>query len=270
MNSILYTRVSSHSQGQEGLQIQIQLCLDYLNSNGIKISGSFQEISSAFNGKQTILRNVLENNLNCTLYVLNVSRFSRNIVNAINFLNIAKQRLINVHFIEENLDSNNVTHHHTIRIKLSEAQLESENTSRRVSNSYKVLKAKGHKFGRAKYGYSASVNPKTKLRKFILNKRERYIMDFISQARDGNSCKILNNKLKKIVPNADPINFYDTDGVTKIGYFTKANTLTFEEIANILNDYDILKRGKFWTASSVNGIYRKYHNLESKLSNLNI
>ena len=270
MNSILYTRVSSHSQGQEGLQIQTQLCLDYLNNNGITLSGSYQEISSAFNGKQMALKNALEQNSNCTLFVLNVSRFSRNIVNAIEFMKLASEKSINIHFIEENLDSNNMTHHHTIRIKLSEAQLESENTSRRVSNSYKVLKAKGHKFGRAKYGYSASVNPKTKLRKFILNKKERYIMDFISQARDGNSCKILNNKLKKIIPNADPLDFYDTDGVTKIGYFNKANTLTFEEIADILNDYDILKRGKLWTASSVNGIYRKYHNLESKFGGLSI
>ena len=91
-------------------------------------------------------------------------------------------------------------------------------------------------------------------------------IDFINQARNGTSCKLLNTKLKKIIPNADPIEFYDADGVTKIKYFNKSNTLSFGEIADILNDYDIRKRGKYWTASSVNGIFNKSNDLNSRIS----
>jgi len=267
MQNILYTRVSSKSQGSQSLDAQNQICLNYINTNGLVLNSSFQEVGSAFNGNQQVLNYIIDTYKNSTLYVLNMSRFCRNIVKGIELLNKATVNKINVHFIEENLDSINKTHTHQIRIKLSEAQHESELISNRINNINNVLLVKGWKFGLAEYGKEANIV--NGVRQFVPNIMERYIIDFICQARNGVSCKQLNNKLKKINPKADPIHFYDEDGVTKIKYFNSAYTLTFGEIANLLNDYDIKKRGKNWTANSVSGVYNTFYKLDN-FSNMDL
>ena len=124
MQNILYTRVSTGNQGSQSLDAQNQICLNYLNSNGVTLSSSFQEIGSAYNGNQAVLNYIIQTFNNVNLYVLNVSRFSRNVINGLELLKIATNKKINVHFIEENLDSMNRTHSHQIRIKLSESQHE--------------------------------------------------------------------------------------------------------------------------------------------------
>ena len=268
MQAILYTRVSTNSQGNESLNIQNQLCLSYLNSQGITLSGSFSEIGSAYNGKQNILNNILTNNYNCWVYIFNVSRFSRNIMKGIEMIKLANQRKINIHFIEENLDTSNPNHTHQIRVKISEAQLESETLSARQLNRNKILKEQGWRFGNPKYGKSAKVT--LGKRKFVPNKEEKNVIDFIVQARTGTSCRQLNNKLRKIDSSADPIHFYDSDGVTRINYFDTKNTLSYQEIADLLNDYDINKRGKDWTGSSVSHVFHENTSLENKLGDLNL
>ena len=265
MQSQLYTRVSTANQGFDSLSMQNTICLNYLNTKGITLSGSYQEVSSAYNGPQKILNTLLNNSSNCNLFVLNVSRFSRNVTNGINFIKIAQKNNINIHFIEENLDSNNVTHHHNIRVKLSEAELESETLSRRINSRIAILKPTGYKFGVAPFGNQATINPTSGLRSFHSDSNETRIINFIVQAREGVSCKILNNKLKLIDPTADPIFFFDNE--TKISYFDKPGTLTFSEIANILNDYDINKRGNTWTGASVNNVYNQRYSYQGNGNN---
>lgn len=266
MTNILYTRVSTNSQGSMSLDAQNQICLNYLNSKGLMIDHSYQEIGSAFNGSQKKLRNIFEKHSNCNLWVLNVSRFSRNIENGLNFLKTAENKNINVCFIEENMESKNKSTKHQIRVKLSEAQAESETVSNRVSSMMKILQGKGWNLGNPEYGKESVM--KNGKRKFVTSKSERDIVNFILQARNGVSCKQLNSRLKKVKPNADPIDFIDKDGVSKLNYFDKTGTLTFEDIADLLNDYEITKRGKSWTGSSVNHVYKTFFNLENLKTDL--
>ena len=268
MQAILYTRVSTNSQGDESLATQNQLCLSYLNSQGVTLSSSYNEVSSAYNGPQNSLNWILNNFHNCWLYIYNVSRFSRNCIIGGNLIKVASSRNINIHFIEENLDTSNPTHTHQIRVKMSEAQLESETLSNRLLNRNKLLRETGWKFGNPKYGKTAKVV--LGKRKFYKSPDESNVIDFIIQARSCTSCRQLNNKLKKINPTNAPIHFYDSDGVTKISNFTAAHTLTFQEIADLLNDYDIEKRGKEWTASSVSSVYNEHNSLEGNISNINL
>jgi DNA invertase Pin-like site-specific DNA recombinase len=263
MQAQLYTRVSTANQGFDSLDIQNKICLNYLNNKGIILSGSYQEVSSAYNGNQKILETILNSSCNFTLFVLNVSRFSRNILNGIRFLTIAQKNHINIHFIEEELDSNNSTHQHNIRVKLSEAQHESETLSRRINNRNQQLKKVGYQFGVAPFGNQAIIH--NNVRSFQPNSDETKIINFIVQARDGVSCKILNNKLKLINPNADPIFFFENE--TKINFFDKPGTLTFQEIADILNDYDINKRGNDWTSSSVSYVYNQRNSFRENSTN---
>ncbi len=268
MQNILYTRVSTGNQGSQSLDAQNQICLNYLNSNGVTLSSSFQEIGSAYNGNQTVLNYIIKTFNNVNLYVLNVSRFSRNVINGLELLKIATNKKINVHFIEENLDSMNRTHSHQIRIKLSESQHESEIISNRINNINNILANKGWQFGVAEYGKRSEMN--NGIRRFVNDTYEKSIIDFICQARNGVSCRLLNSKMKKIKPKAVPIHFYDTDGITKINYFDKSQMLTFQEIADLLNDYDIKKRGRDWSASSVNNVYNSCYNVDNKFSKMDI
>ena len=268
MQSILYTRVSTNGQGSESLDAQKQICLNYLNSKGLTISGSFQEVCSAYNGNQRILNGIIDSHKNCMIVILNVTRFSRNVVNGLDMIRRANNNRINIHFIEEGLDSSNKHHSHLIRVKLSESQLESETISNRISGINKILQDKGWQFGVPEYGKKSKLVDGT--RKFLNSKSEKSIIDFIVTARNGVSCRVLNNKLKKIDPSFPPIHFYDDDGVSRINHFDKSQTLTFQEIADLLNDYDITKRGKPWSASSVNNVYNSSMNMGDSMANLNI
>ena len=73
MQNILYTRVSTKNQGSQSLDVQNQLCLNYLYSNGLVLNGSFQEVGSAYRGKQSVLNYIINTYKNINLYVLNVS-----------------------------------------------------------------------------------------------------------------------------------------------------------------------------------------------------
>ena len=268
MQNILYTRVSTNNQGPDSLSVQNEICKNFLTSQNLTINSTFQEIGSAFNGNQKILNFIINKNYNCNLYLLNVSRFSRNIKIGMEMLELAAKRKINIYFIEEGLNSGNKHHHHQIRMKLLESQNESETISNRQINLNKTRVAKGWKFGVAKFGKKSELI--SGIRKFKCNEKEKRILDFILQARDGISCKSLNTKLKKIKPDADVISFYDKDGETRINYFDKRSTLSFREIADLLNDYDIKKRGRIWTANSVSKAYKSVSKISNVMGNLNL
>ena len=53
--------------------------------------------------------------------------------------------------------------------------------------------------------------------------------------------------------------------ITKINYFDTKNTLSYQEIADLLNDYIQNKRGKDWTGSSVSHVFHENTSLENKL-----
>lgn len=266
MKSLLYTRVSTSSQADYSLTFQYQLCLNYINENGILLSESFSEIGSAYNGNQKILNSLLTNNSNCNLYIWNISRFSRNISKGVEMIGLAKKNKINIHFIEDNLDSSKISHLHQIRVKISEAQLESETLSSRLNSRNSQLRAEGWTFGKPVFG--KKIVKQSGKRKFSKCDDEKKVIDFIVQARNGISCRLLNKKLKLIDSKAPAINFYDKDGETKINYFNESETLTFSEIADLLNDYNIKKRGKIWSASSVNNVYKKSTTIEYQMENL--
>ena len=85
------------------------------------------------------------------------------------------------------------------------------------------------------------------------------------------SCSRLNRQLKKIAPkNKDPIEFWDLKTDKMIAYFDKKYTLSFTEIADLLNSYKIKCRFKDWTGSKVNRIFNECfkHGLENKMSSM--
>ena len=262
MQNIIYSRVSSNSQGPESLDVQNTICLNHMNSHGLVLSNSHSEVTSAYNGKQAVLERIIQTITNANVFIKNVSRFSRNVLYGTKLIEEAKKKNIYFYFVDEGLNTQNETHRHLITTKISEAQAESETISKRARDSYKVKKAKGWRFGKAPYGYKSTILKG--IRKLEKNNEEKKIIDFIVQAKLGTSSKLLNAKLKKIVHNPAPIYFYDIDGEI-IDNFSKPNTLRDDEVADLLNDYHIKKRDNEWTTSAVKTIYKKEISYEKKM-----
>lgn len=267
MDNVLYTRVSTNSQGEDSLEFQSVYCYQYLEDKGQHFSKEVSEVGSGFNGSQKKLVDLIDNNKNINIYVKNVNRFCRNVVFGLNLIDKASKNNIIINFIEENIRSNDESTKHILRTKLSEAQHESELISRRQKDSFKVKKAMGWKFGKPVFGKKSEIVNGIRIQK--VNLEEKKIIDFICQAREGKSKHILNIKLKKINPDLPPIRFWDKDG-TEIDEFSKPCTLNYLEISDLLNDYEIKNRdNKKWTRSSVNRVYTQQKKIiENQLAQL--
>ena len=250
--NILYTRVSTKNQGVKSLYNQKTTCLNMLTKNNIMVDLIFQEISSAYKGPQVKLNKILNNYQDSNLYILNVSRFSRNVIEGKKMLKCALSKNINIIFLEDSLESNNMKHYKLIIKKLFISEYWSENISKNLKSKFSTMKKNGHMIGRPGFGKKAKFIKRK--RKFIEDSFEANIINFIRVARFGTSVKKLNKSLHKMLPEAELIEFIDTDSISKIQEFDKPKTLTYEEIADLLNMYKIRKRGNTWTANSVANI----------------
>ena len=256
MTNILYCRVSTTKQ-QQSLFHQKDLSLSILNSKNILIHKVYQEVSSAYKGKQIKLNEIFNNHKNANLYILNISRFSRNLENAINFIKIAKEKNITIFFIDEDLNTNSFEHQHRIRSKLSLSQYESEMIGERTRKRSRMMRDMGYQLGNPKYGFKKS----NKRARFEHNKKEQSIINLVNTLHKSTSSTVVNKALKQVNVSFDPIEFLDSDGTTVINDFDKTNTLNYQSIADLLNDYGIKKRQREWTSNSVSSLIRKEENI---------
>ena len=258
--TVIYTRISSPNQSSfqgnyVSIDNQLNECTKYCEVNKLTVTKHISEIVSGKDiNKQTLLMSIFNyNNIDVIFY--NVSRFSRNTQQAIKFVNDCNSKNIRLHFVEENISGNHHMDLHRLRLSLSHSEFESNTISHRIKSNNRILKAKGWKFGKPRYGEKVQFS--NGVRKFLKNKYESELIKFIVMAKDGvTTCKNLNKQLKKIKPNIDsPIVFIDFEKDIEIEKFDKPNTLSYHDIADLLNSYDIQIRGKKCSASSISNIY---------------
>lgn len=266
-NAIIYSRLSSPNQSMinnvhVSFENQLSSCHNYCRLNNLNVINEYQEIKSAKNmSNLKELIKIGENYSNINLVIYNITRFSRNNLQGLQFLNAFSEKNIIVHFVEENTKTNHHLDFHRIRLGLSQSEYESDTISNRIKSNNIILRNKGWVFGQAKYGSETYLYNGIRTKR--CNKYERNIIDFIMSARVG-SCSVssLNKLLKKILPtNKVPIEFFDNKNQCLIEKFDKLFTLTFAEIADLLNSYGILCRNNKWSASSVNRIYNENANI---------
>ena len=264
--SIIYLRLSSNNQAKLynnflSFGKQYQACVSYAQNNNFIIKETIEEVISAYKIQRRELDDILDNNNNIHIIFYNISRFSRNCVKGLVYINKALSKKIVFHFVQENLRTDNISFSHHIRTGLSLAQNESEIISNRIKSTCKLLKDKGHKFGKVPYGFTVSNN---EIRQFIPLSNEYDVINFIIKARSDTTTSLeLNNILKKLAPNNFiPIEIYEEKYGSIIPPNRYINPLRFKNISDILNEYSVLKRGKKWTAQSVSYIFNKYMSLK--------
>ena len=275
--SIIYCRLSSPNQAiinnfHVSIENQLTACRNYCQQNGFTIGLEVQEIKSARDMNYLYeLKKIGQNYENINLVIYNITRFSRNILQGLQYIQAFSSKNIVIHFVEENAKTNHHLDLHRIRLGLSQSEYESDTISNRVKANNMILRNKGWKFGQAPYGKEVvMING---IRTFTENQYEQKIVRFITTARVGN-CTVmaLNNLLQTIIPNnKDPIEFYDYESESVITRFSQSYTLSFGEIADLLNSYNIYNRSKEWSASSVNRVFNNFQSdINNKISCMNI
>jgi DNA invertase Pin-like site-specific DNA recombinase len=253
----IYCRVSTKGQATQdkfSIDVQRDICLKYAQKKNLFVDGIFQEIGSAFQSsyeKNQVKLTSLIKKRNCNIIIMNVDRFCRNINNGKEMIHRIvknKNRLI---FVENKiiLDKNINSEFETL---LGSAEGESRKISDRIRLTNEYKRKNGiHIGGVAKYGFEIVKSNKGNVLSSIPN--EQNIIDLIKCMRVPNTpMKDINALLGKLYHGNDFIGLDLSTNCDRI-----SEPLSYKNIADILNDYDIKKRQNIWTASSVSAVIDK-------------
>lgn len=125
-----------------------------------------------------------------------ISRFARNTVDTLKYVRMLKERNIAIFFVEENINTLEMSSEFVLTILSSVAQQESENISNHVKLGFKAKMERGELIGfNGCLGYD--YNPETK--SLSVNEEEKKIVEYIYNRyiqgyRSNTNCKRINRK----------------------------------------------------------------------------
>lgn len=252
MNTIIYVRISSLNQS---LESQEHECLKYCQEKNLHIIDIIHEIASSYKNKQSKLKQLINDNNNINIVIYSIDRFSRDLTTANQLLSKMEQNNITLLSVKEQLDLKTPVGRHNFIIGISQAQLESEMISQRVKTNIRYKRDHDMFIGQAPYGYQVVDNKKVPhpieqhVIKFIINNYNKQLTSVEFTAR---LYKLLDLH-QKPSDSYVSIAFDDHDG-KQIAENIKV-MITPEMLGDILNEYEILKRNKFWNTNKIRNIF---------------
>jgi DNA invertase Pin-like site-specific DNA recombinase len=254
MKTIIYCRVSSLSQNTFNKSISLQnqecICNKYAHEQDIKVSSIYKEVNSAYNKIPSMLGNII-NLKNTIIIIMCVDRFSRSLPLGIQMLQTSIKNNNKIIFIRENLQVSKNNHIKLLIPYLNMTQLESKLISNRAILSKQYLRSKGMFLGGSiPYGY------KVYKRKLVPTCNEQNVIEFINICKQNHiDSSVINQKMRAItkIQPYEIINCYNEECCV-VKFITEK--LTNVEIANLLNSYNVYKRGTKWTGGKVNSVYK--------------
>jgi DNA invertase Pin-like site-specific DNA recombinase len=262
MSCILYLRVSTKYQNESNgssLLVQEQLCKKYTVNNNLIITEIIKEVGSAYTKyKKLKIQSIIDsiNTNNFSIVFNDVSRFSRNLLHGLELASNAVAKNIKLIFVKENIIIQNINNLNLIVQHLTESQSESKNISIRIATSKKYAKDNNkYSGGRIPFGYEVE----TKTKEILPVAKELDVIEFIKKCRTiGVTEDELNTQMKKILgPDISSYAEIILNSNVETGTSEILEKLTFKNIAEILNDYSVFKRGLKW---NVFGVRRAYDN----------
>jgi len=258
--AIIYVRVSTTEQDIDAQKFS---CEQYCIQNKLNIKKIYSEKCSAFkNNSQPELYKLISENQNCNLIIFSIDRLSRNIKIGNDLIKQIKNKNITLISVKENINLNTALGKHHFRNYINAAQYESELISERVKNSIKYRKANNIHIGQAPYGYEY------KKGKLIKNIKETAIIKFIvnNYGKNRSSASLTHDLYRLLtIMDRDASEFVQISFTLEDDQFEyqsyNANEklkITSKMLSDILNDYNIKKRGTVWNQ---NKIYRIYKNM---------
>jgi DNA invertase Pin-like site-specific DNA recombinase len=256
---IIYCRVSTSNQANGSsvsLEAQESISKKIAKTEGYRIKMTCKEVKSAYSSSMKSLREILTANRNTHIIMYDVSRFCRNVVKGKSMIDIALVKNNTLVFVNDKLVINKKNKIETMPrfLKLLE---QSENESKRIGSNIRTaqryLRDQGkYAGGSVPFGQAVLKTDDDDNRTLIADCQEQNIISFIRLCRmkEISSAELnqLMNTISKQIPYLN-INCYDKDQETILHTINTA--LTYTEIANLLNEYSVKKRGREWTSSSV-------------------
>ena len=159
-NAILYIRVSTDEQAEKGYSLldQRDKLIRYCQNNNVDVAGIYQEDFSAKTFERPEWRKVLDfakkskGQVN-HLYIVDWSRFSRNVADAFMMIEVLKKITIEVQAIDQPLDFTVPESLIMLSVYLSTPQVENMRRSMRVKSGMQRARLEGRFMGQAPKGY---------------------------------------------------------------------------------------------------------------------
>ena len=280
----IYCRISSTDQS---LDSQEFACRQFCEAQNINVAEVVHEISSARKlSNLKALNKIISSNYNSTIIVYAIDRFCRNTADAMAIIKVLDRRNINLVSVMDHINLNTASGRHAFRIRMSDAEHESDLISERVRRSLAFRKARGDHIGKPGYGYTIEVIERTGQRLKVKELQEQTVLNFIRNTCNRQvTIAAFNKELFKVlkVHNLDLVpavfsEVIETEVIEsdEIGYNNEivSNKLpkiiiTPSVIADLFYDYRILKRGKEWTEASVQYEYTKLNSINN-ISNIHL
>lgn len=273
---IQYTRVSSLKQADNNSCLnQLSIINDCLEKRKLDYNNNyhFYEFDSAYTKIPSKLKLIIETLKNICICFSHIDRFSRNITFfQTEIAPLLKQNNIKILICGENgcygsdYSFNNVqTYEYDVLNfiqKIIPFQIESCRKSVRSKEIHTYMKQNNIP-SRKEFGYDIV---KTDKKHLIINNVEQNILEIIATLKDGNvSAKKANEIMQKLYNKLYshklyvPFNFYSKNNT--IDTHLDANGMSFENIALLLNDYELpYSDTNNWTKNIVARQYNKYNN----------
>lgn len=261
--TVIYVRASTQEQNTEAQQYS---CEQFCAENGLDVVKVVVEKCSAYKfDSQSGLEKILGEFSDINLVVNSIDRLSRNVIKADGLLSVFNEKNITLMSCKERVSTITALGRHEFRSIISASQYESELISERVRNSVKYRKENGIHIGKAKYGYVVFD------KKLVKSHEEQKVIRFIlSICRQQMQIFKISDFLKRLLTDLGRAYDYAPVSITVedrhheyavLPEDTKVK-VTFQTIAEILNDYGVFNRGKKWTSVAVGRVYKSASNID--------
>jgi DNA invertase Pin-like site-specific DNA recombinase len=271
-NAVIYSRVSTKNQSfGSSLDLQEEISKLYCIQNKYNIVYCVNEVCSAkIITNQKKLLDIIDNNSNIHLIICEPTRISRNLTDFTQLLTLCKQKNIIIHFVSDNLITNNTNDIKIILSSVYTGELEIKTLSNRIKKSIEHRKRNNtYLSSTPKYGLQYE-------RKFVNNKInkivkknyiEQLIITCINKLYWGSDIKSINEILFTLTNETHEI--FDTNNENEIIDKIEYGNMTFIDIANFLNSNNIFRRNKLWSGNSISNLIKDgFNDIDNALESL--
>jgi len=252
-NAVIYARVSTSKQEKGySLDTQIQGCTDFAERNGFNIISILSETRRAGEMKnQRKLLQILAERSNIHLIAFCMDRFSRNFFDYAMFEKKCNEKKIIFHDALKNRSSNVSSDLKQMTSDIRDAVTEHKTLSRRSISSFQYRKQHGLYFPTiSKYGTKYIRGKNGKIMRTTEDKNEKNIKKLINMFYYGAKCDKINSLLNEITGRNDHCMYNYKEQNSKVHEILRGN-MSSSMIADFLNDINVFRRNRPWTAQSI-------------------
>jgi DNA invertase Pin-like site-specific DNA recombinase len=269
-DAIIYIRCSTKKQNEDnlhGYSTQLGLCKEYAEKNNFNVTEVLYDTIPGHNISKMKINNILQDNTysNMNIIVADPSRLSRSPSEGTCFVMKCLDKKIICHSARHNISTNNNPELKLFLSYILDAYTESQIFISRMKSMIYLKKKNGSYIGVPPYGYHLvkCINAPSEYQISVkkLDKHEQDIIKLIALLAFGSYLEPLYVLLRELSNNINAKLYYcnekqEIEFENKICY----GYLREPDIADILNNFNILKRNKLWTKYSVSRIIKNLKN----------